>query len=59
MRLDGCPLDRVRIRAVGIDTTERGECYYGEARDWLREQIGNQLVALERRVCPPGVAEMR
>ena len=31
VRLAGCPLDRVRIRPIGIDTPERGECYYSEA----------------------------
>ena len=50
VRLDGCVLDRVRVRPIGIDTPERGECYYGEATDRLRELIDGQLVALERDV---------
>ena len=33
VQLDDCPLEYVRVRYIGVDTPERGECYWGEARD--------------------------
>ena len=47
VQLDGCPLEYVRVRLVGMDTPERGECYWYEARDRVRELEG-QRVGLER-----------
>ena len=47
VQLDGCPLEYVRVRLVGMDTPERGECYWYEARDRVRELEGQRL-ALER-----------
>lgn len=35
-----------RIRLLGIDTPERGECYYQEATDYLRELILGREVRL-------------
>jgi micrococcal nuclease len=32
---------------LGIDTPEIGECYYQEAKDFLRSKIDNQEVVLE------------
>ena len=51
MKRDGCPIEGIKVRYIGIDTPERGECYWGEARDRNREPVGGeQRVALERDV---------
>jgi len=36
------------VRLLGIDTPERGECYYQEATDFLKSLLINKLVSLER-----------
>ena len=50
VNLDGCPIEGIKVRYIGIDTPERGECYWGEARDRNRELVDRQRVALERDV---------
>ena len=39
-----------RVRLLGVDTPERGECYYTEATEFLREQIEGKRVRLESDV---------
>ena len=34
------------VRLLGIDTPERGECYYQEATDFLKSLLINKLVLL-------------
>lgn len=38
----------MRIRPTGIDTPERGECYYTEATEATRRLVGSQPVLLKR-----------
>lgn len=40
---------RVEVRLDGVNTPERGECHHEEARDRLREIIGDSLVTMEQR----------
>jgi len=47
VKLDGCPLEYVRIRLIGVDTAERGQCYYAEAKAYTA-QLEGQRVGLER-----------
>ena len=44
VRLDDCPLEYVRVRYIGVDTPERGECYWAEARDRNAELVTGQRV---------------
>ncbi len=37
-----------KIRLLGINAPEKGEYYYGESTDKLRELIGNRYVTMER-----------
>ncbi len=39
-----------RVRLYGIDTPERGACYFAEATDFLRDWIEGEVVLLERDV---------
>ena len=50
VNLDGCPIEGIKVGYIGIDTPERGECYWGEARDRNRELVDGQRVALQRHV---------
>jgi len=45
--IDGCPLEYVRLRLIGVDTAERGQCYYSEAKAYTA-QLEGQRVGLER-----------
>jgi endonuclease YncB( thermonuclease family) len=48
--IDGDTFDTVggdRVRLLGIDTPERGECYYQEATDYARTLIDGREVRLE------------
>ena len=48
VELARCPvLDRVRVRPIGIDTPERGQCFYGEATAALEALVLGGRVALE------------
>ncbi len=49
--IDGDTLDiniSERVRLSGIDTPERGECYYAEAKDKLFELVYSKDVYLEK-----------
>ena len=46
--LDDCPLEGVRVRYVLVDTPERGQCYWAEARDRNRELVEGRRIGLER-----------
>ena len=50
VNLDDCLLEGVRVRYVLVNTPERGECYWAEARDRNRELVDGRRVALERDV---------
>ena len=39
-----------RVRLLGIDTPEKGECYYEEARDELKKLIGNKVVRMDKDI---------
>lgn len=39
-----------RVRLLGIDTPEAGECYYQEASDFLRSLVDKKMVRLEKDV---------
>ena len=46
--LECCPcVPSFRVRVLGIDTPERGACYFGEATAALEAMIGGRRVALE------------
>jgi len=47
VHIDGCPLEYVRVRLLGVDPPERGACYWAEAHDRTR-QLEGQRVGLER-----------
>jgi micrococcal nuclease len=36
------------IRLLGIDTPEKGECYYKEAKEFLSQLLTNKLIKLEK-----------
>ena len=36
-----------RVRLLGLDTPERGEFLYQEAKDWLKDKSENRTVTLE------------
>ena len=47
--LDGCEvIPTFRIRLIGIDTPERGECFFTEATARTRALVGGQRVLLQR-----------
>jgi len=48
--LDGDGLTDERVRPIGIDTPERGECYYAEAKARAEELLLGRRVALQRDV---------
>jgi len=39
--------DTEHVRIIGIDTPEKGECYFDEASEHLRQLIGNRRVELK------------
>jgi micrococcal nuclease len=39
-----------KVRLIGIDTPEKGECYYEEARDELRKLIGGKIVRMDKDI---------
>jgi micrococcal nuclease len=43
-------LDKTRVRLIGIDSPERGDHYYSEARSKLVELIQNKEIRLEKDV---------
>jgi micrococcal nuclease len=42
--------DGTRVRLLGIDTPEKGECYYEEARDELKKLIGSKVVRADKDI---------
>ena len=36
-----------KIRLIGVDTTEKGECYFQEAKDYLADVLENREVTIE------------
>lgn len=42
--------DKTRIRILSIDAPEKGECYYKEAREALKELVEGKIVRLDRDV---------
>ncbi|QQG38652.1 MAG: thermonuclease family protein [Candidatus Woesearchaeota archaeon] len=51
--IDGDTLDlndSVRVRLSGINTPEKGECYYKEAKERLKELTLNKTVFVERDI---------
>lgn len=42
--------NNVRVRLLGIDSPEKGECYYGEARTALRDLVLNKVVRLDKDI---------
>lgn len=47
---DTFKVDDIRIRLIGIDTPEKGECYYDEARDFLTSLITEKQVRLQKDI---------
>lgn len=47
---EGDGLTDDRVRPIGIDTPERGECYYSQAKARAQELLLGQRVALQRDV---------
>ena len=47
VEFDGCPLEDVRVRYIGIDTPERGDCYCAEATARNTQLVAGQRVAVE------------
>lgn len=43
---DTLDVDRVRVRVLGIDTPERGQCGYAEAKARLRALVGGRRVTV-------------
>jgi micrococcal nuclease len=39
-----------KVRILGIDTPERDECYFGEAREFLHKLIDNKYVRLDKDI---------
>ena len=50
VEFEGCPLEDVRVRYIGIDTPERGQCYCAEATARNTALVAGQRVALQRDV---------
>ena len=50
VNIDGCPIECVKLRLIGIDTPERGECFWADARDRTRELVLGQRVVLQRDI---------
>ena len=49
--LDCCPcIESFSVRLLGVDTPERGECYYSEATEATRALVDGKRIALERDV---------
>ena len=49
--IDGDTIDIAtgeRVRFLGVDTPERGECFYSESTDFVREWLEGEAVRLER-----------
>lgn len=42
--------DGIRVRLLGIDTPEKGECYYEQARDELKKLIGGKVVRIDKDI---------
>lgn len=42
--------DGTRVRILGIDAPEKGECYYQEAREALKGLIQNKIVKIEKDI---------
>lgn len=45
---DTFKVDEVRIRLIGIDSPEKGECYYDEAKDFLTSLVTDKQVRLQK-----------
>lgn len=42
--------DNIRVRLIGIDSPEKGECYYEEARAFAKELLDDEYVELRKDV---------
>lgn len=42
--------DNIRVRLLGIDAPEKGECYYEESREFAIELLNNKYVKLEEDI---------
>jgi len=42
--------DNIRVRLLGIDSPEKGECYYEESREFLKEFLEGKTVNLEKDI---------
>jgi len=52
--LDGCPIEGIKVRYIGIDTPERGQCYWVEAKARTRELVEGKNWRVIRAFWPPG-----
>ena len=50
VKIDGCPLEGMKVRLIGVDTPERGECFWADARDRSKELVLGQRVARLRDI---------
>ncbi|QSH39061.1 thermonuclease family protein [Candidatus Kaiserbacteria bacterium] len=41
---------RIKVRLLGIDTPEKGECYYTESKEYLTELVDDKNVLLEKEL---------
>ena len=42
--------DNIRVRLIGIDAPEKGECYYQESREFLKDFLQGKTVNLEKDI---------
>ena len=42
--------NNIRIRLIGVDAPDKGECFYQEARDFTKELLENKEVRLEKDI---------
>lgn len=42
--------DEVRVRLLGIDTPERGECFYEESKKYVEDLIEGEVVRIEKDI---------
>ena len=50
VNIDGCPIEGMKVRLIGIDTPERGECFWADAKERTEALVLGQRVALQRDV---------
>ena len=50
VNIDGCPIEGMKVRLIGMDSPEYGECFWADARERNEALVLGQRVNLQRDV---------